>query len=71
MIDKQLRAAARQVIAAGGATQSELAAAAGIPQPRLSVFLTGRGTLRLDSAAKLAAALGLELRPVDKRGAGG
>lgn len=55
--------ALRAAIAADPRSGRELGAAAGVPQPSISRFLTGERDLSLASASKLAAALGLELRP--------
>lgn len=53
-----VRAAARRALAEG-ATQGELAAAAGMTQPQLSAWVNGRKTVTLDTASRLLAALGL------------
>lgn len=51
----------REAITASGKSQRELAAIAEIPQPLISKLVSGL-ELRTDTASKLAAALGLELR---------
>lgn len=56
----------RRAIAASGRSQNELAARSGVPQPRISAFVRG-GSLRLEAASKLMAALGLEVRAVADR----
>jgi hypothetical protein len=62
MLDGQLR----QAMVDSGKAVTELAELAGLADHgSVSRFLAGKRTLRLDVAAKIAAALGLELR---KRG---
>lgn len=56
-LPEQLRAAIRN----SGLTQEQLAAKAGIRQNRISVFLSGRD-IRLETAGKIAQALGLKLK---------
>jgi hypothetical protein len=51
-----------------GASVLALAQAAGVPQPRLRAFLRGEGDLKLRTAAKLCAYLGLELRQARRDG---
>jgi hypothetical protein len=60
-IEDQLRAALRERVEAGASVLA-LAQAAGVAQPRLRAFLRGEGDLRLRTAAKLCAHLGLQLR---------
>jgi len=64
MIDDQLRKACRDY-----GSQYSLAAAIGVNQSLLSRFLAGYD-LRLETAAKLADYLGLELAPKQKRTSG-
>jgi transcriptional regulator with XRE-family HTH domain len=43
---------------------------AGVTESQLSLFLSGKRSLTLASAAKIAEVLGLELRQVKKKGGG-
>jgi transcriptional regulator with XRE-family HTH domain len=45
----------------------EIAKRAGVTNSQLSLFLSGQRSLTLTSAAKIARALGLELRPARKK----
>jgi transcriptional regulator with XRE-family HTH domain len=65
-ISDQLRAAAAARVKAGW-TVYRVAKEAGITPAMLSRFLNDGLDLRLSTAAKLAAALGLELRPARKK----
>ena len=56
--------ALKNAVTATGESVTTVARGAGIPQPVLYRFMTGERDLRLQSAEKLAAFLGLELRPV-------
>jgi plasmid maintenance system antidote protein VapI len=47
-------------------TRYRLSKETGVSETVLSLFVNRKRTLRLDTAAKLAAALGLELRAKDK-----
>ncbi len=68
MIDKQLREAAR----ASGLSMKAISERAGIPYAAVHGFVARDRGLTLATAAKLAALLGLELRPVrPNRKAGG
>ena len=60
----QLRQATRD----SGQTVNRIATETGIPQPSLHKFAAGQRGLSMDNLATLAAYLGLELRPVKKRG---
>lgn len=60
----------RRVFRKSGMTQSELSQIAGVSQGNISRFLGGIRGLNLASVEKLAAALGLELREVGRRGGG-
>lgn len=59
---EQLRAAIRQ----SGLSGNQVAYRAGVPQAVVSRFLRGERSITLNTAAKLAAALGLELRSKGK-----
>ncbi len=63
-IIEQLKAA----INGSGKSRYALSCASGVPQSALSRFMSGERGLSLESAAKLADALGLELRPKRSRG---
>jgi hypothetical protein len=57
----------RQAIRESGLTHYRIAKEAGIPKPDpIARFVSGERDLRLESAAKIARALGLELRPISK-----
>jgi plasmid maintenance system antidote protein VapI len=53
----------REAIRLSGRTHYELAKAAGITPAQLDRFVAGERDLKLATAAKVADALGLELRP--------
>lgn len=55
--------ALRRAVRASGLSPYAVARAAGVPQPVLWRFLRGQSGLTLRNAGKLAAFLGLELRP--------
>jgi len=54
----------RQAILRADVTRYRLAQLTGVAEAVLSRFVNGKRTLTLDTAAKLATALGLELRPL-------
>ena len=54
----------RNAILASGLSQKRLATEAGVSQAALSLFLSGRRGLTLESAEKLGRVLGLEIRTV-------
>ena len=58
--ENQLQAA----ILGAGTTRCRIATRSGISPSSLSLFMSGKRGLTIDTAAKLASALGLELRPV-------
>jgi transcriptional regulator with XRE-family HTH domain len=60
---EQIRAAVRS----SGLTSTVLAERTGVDTGRISRFMRGERDLTLHAAARLCAALGLELRPVGKR----
>ena len=60
---KQLRKAIKD----SGLSQYRLEKLSGVPQPQLSMFLSGERDMTLGTASKLVDALGLELRPKTKR----
>ena len=60
----------RQAILSGPMTRYALAKITGVTQAVLSQFVRGNRSITMDTAAKLAAVLGLELRPVPKAGKG-
>jgi len=57
----------RQIVAAGGLSQAELARRAGVPRSVLNVYLRGRREPGADALARIAAAAGFELRPARRR----
>ena len=57
----------RDAIDESGKSQYQLAQETGIDKAALSRFVSGERGLTLDTAAKLAAALGLELKPARRR----
>ena len=61
-LEQQLRSAVKD----SGLTIYRLAKDSGVSQPVLSRFLNGKRGITLATAAKLANALGLELRPKKK-----
>ena len=58
----------RRAIRGGGLTFQALAEATGVERGSISRFVRGERSLRLDMADRLAAYLGLELRPRGKKG---
>jgi predicted transcriptional regulator len=52
----------KRAIAASGLTINKLAVESGVPQPVLHRFMLGEQDLKLSTAEKLAAYLGLKLR---------
>jgi len=63
-IEKQLK----QAIEKSKMSRYRIARESGLTESQLSYFINGHRTLTLSAAAKLAKALGLELRPIDKKG---
>lgn len=59
---EQLRTAIRE----SGLSGNQLAHQAGVPQAVVSRFLRAERTITLDTASKLTAALGLELKPTGR-----
>lgn len=57
----------REIVAASGLSQAELARRAGIPRSVLNVYLRGRREPGSDALARIAAAAGFELRPRPRR----
>lgn len=57
----------REAIDESGKSQYQLAQETGIDKSALSRFVSGERGLTLDTAAKLAAVLGLELKPARRR----
>jgi plasmid maintenance system antidote protein VapI len=64
MTAKQLDAALRAAIESDPRTVRQLAADAGVSEPSLHHYRHGARGITWETAAKLIAALGLELRPV-------
>jgi len=62
-IEKQLK----QAIEKSKMSRYKIAKVSGLTESQLSYFVNGHRTLTLPAAAKLAKALGLELRPIDKK----
>jgi len=56
----------RKAVTATGESVTTVARGAGIPQPVLYRFMTGERDMRLQTAEKLAAFLGLELCPTPR-----
>jgi plasmid maintenance system antidote protein VapI len=56
----------KHAVAATGKSVSAVARESGVPQPVLHRFVTGERGLLLDTADRLAAYLGLELRPATR-----
>jgi len=63
---KDLEQQLRQAIRDSGMSRYRLARLTGISDGVLANFYTGKRSLTLRTAAKLATALGLELRPANK-----
>lgn len=63
----QLRDAVRAQIEAMGISQAEAARLAGMSAPKLSVWLAGKGELRLDTFEALCAALKLTVKLEGKK----
>jgi DNA-binding phage protein len=58
----------RQAIRESGLTHYRIAKDAGIPRPDpIDRFMSAERDLRLDTAAKIAHVLGLQLRPISNR----
>ena len=62
-IERQLKRA----VLDSGLSRYRLAKLSGLSQAQLSYFVNGKRSLTLPAAAKLAEALGLELRPKKQR----
>jgi plasmid maintenance system antidote protein VapI len=56
-----------KAVRASGLSLYAIAAATGLKRPSLSRFMSGKQSLRLDMADKLAAYFGLELKPATRR----
>jgi len=63
---KDIEMQLRDAILGSEMSQYEIAKQAGVTKSQLSLFINGRRSLTLTSAAKIARALGLELRPIKK-----
>ena len=63
---KDIETQLREAIQGSGMSCYEIAKRAGVTNSQLSLFINGRRSLTLTSAAKIARVLGLELRPVRK-----
>lgn len=63
-IEKQLK----QAIKRSKMSRYRIAGKSGLTESQLSYFVNGKRSLTLPAAAKLAKALGLELRPTKKKG---
>ena len=50
-----------------GITQTELARLSGVPQPRVSDYLTGKRDIRVETLVKFCDVLELEIVPVKAR----
>jgi transcriptional regulator with XRE-family HTH domain len=61
-IEKQLRKAIEEA----DITRYRLSMLSGVSQAILSLFMNGKRTITLETAAKLAVILGLELKPTSK-----
>lgn len=66
-VSEDLATVLREAIDTSGKTQYQLAQETGIDKSALSRFVSGERGLTLDTAAKLAAALNLELKPASRR----
>lgn len=58
----------RDALSQSGRTAYAVGKSAGVDAGQISRFISGERDLTLTTAAKLAAVLGLELRPVAQRG---
>lgn len=56
-----------EAIVSSDLSPSEIARRAGVVKSQLSLFLSGKRSLTLISAAKIARVLGLELRPAGRK----
>lgn len=65
---QSLEAAIKAALLATGESVNSLAKRSGVTQPALQRFLSGQRGLTLDSAEKLCAALGLELKKTNGNG---
>jgi len=63
---KGIEAQLRTAILTADISRYRLAKVSGVSEAALSLFVNGHRTLTLTSAAKVAKALGLELRPRDE-----
>jgi plasmid maintenance system antidote protein VapI len=64
---QDMAAEIKRAIRASGLSGHGLARLAGVPQPVISLFLAGKRSIIIDTASRLAGALGLELRAAPKR----
>lgn len=62
-----MRATLKEAFRASGWSILKLAKTAGIAYCAAHGFATGTGDLKLSTASRIAAALGLELRPIRRR----
>jgi transcriptional regulator with XRE-family HTH domain len=65
---KGLESQLRLAILESGISRNQLSIMSGVDPAQLCYFVQGKRSLTLRSAEKIAAALGLELRPVKKKG---
>jgi transcriptional regulator with XRE-family HTH domain len=63
---KDIETQLRDAIVGSGMSQYAIAKCSGVTKAQLSLFVNGKRSLTLTSAAKIARALGLELRSVKK-----
>jgi plasmid maintenance system antidote protein VapI len=63
---KDIEVQLHEAILSSGMSCYEIANRAGVTNSQLSLFVNGKRSLTLTSAAKIARALGLELRSVKK-----
>lgn len=68
MKNKGLEAQLREAIESSGISRNQLSQLSGVDPAQLSYFVHGQRSLTLKSAEKIATVLGLELRPIKKRG---
>ena len=61
----------RDAILGAGITRYRIAKLSGVTQATLSLFVARKRSMTTDTAGKVAAVLGLELRPVRKASKGG
>ncbi|GAH83630.1 unnamed protein product, partial [marine sediment metagenome] len=67
---KSIQEQLRRAIVSDPLSRYALAKLTGVTQPVLSQFVRRNRSITMDTAAKLAAVLGLELRPVKQAGKG-